>query len=305
MLIVCPQCGFSREVSKDRLRGNSVIVHCPKCACRFRFSSSGLTEILPPKEQKKTDDIVKSSIHTPVPLNSPPQDEEEDIRVTATRAYAREAARFQNEQDQISGQNPWEEAPAPAGWLNALYQTILRVMFAPQIFFRQLKPDAALSRALIFYLVFCIGQIIIEKIWIQIFISFLSGHPVDDPQLKQLLALIAPDTNLVLSTFVKVGISVGELYCFSFLMCLAYRLVAPKKTSFPLVFQIMAYSSAPAILCIIPFIGSLAGFFWGLGCLAVGLKSALNLDWPKVCVGFLPVIILFALFFSSLMGKLG
>lgn len=305
MLIVCPQCGFSRDVSKDRLHGNSVIVHCPKCACRFRFSSSGLTEILSPKEEKRSNEADKSVARPPAASSAAAQDEDEDIRVIATRAYAREAARFQNEQDQISGQNPWEEAPSPAGWINALYQTILRVMFAPQFFFRALKPDAALSRALIFFLIFCIGQIIIEKIWIQVFISFLAGHPVDDPQMQQLLALIAPDTNLFLSIFVRVGISVGELYCFSFLMCLAYRLVAPKRASFPLVFQIMAYSSAPSILCIIPFIGSLAGFFWGLGCLAIGIKSALNLDWPKVCVGFLPIIILFAPFFSSLMGKLG
>ena len=51
----------------------------------------------------------------------------------------------------------------------------------------------------------------------------------------------------------------------------------------------MVYSSAPALLCVIPALGSLAGMVWGLACMAVGCRAALRLNWPQTLLGFVPV----------------
>lgn len=294
MRLTCPQCGFSREVGDDRLKSRSVIVTCPKCACRFRHAAAGFTEILPA---------------TPPPnATSGPEkpEEEEDIRVVATRAYQREANRFKDEDQQKSGgeANPWQEAPDQLGWFAAFSQTILRVMFSAPAFFKGLAPAAPLVRPLCFYLVLCVFQTLVERFWRHVFYALFSPTSMGDPQLEKILALLEPHANLALSLLLRTAIMVAELYIFSFLMSLAFRLVAPKRTTFPLIFQIMAYSSAPAILCVIPAIGSIVGLIWSLGCLAVGCKAALDTDWARVFFGFLPILLIFAPLLARSLGQL-
>lgn len=282
MEIVCPQCGFSRDVRADRVQGRSVIVTCPKCACRFRLSPDGLTEILP--RTQKT------------------QDEEEDIRVIASRAYEREARRFsqeaQGQPESPDLKNPWETAPGEQGWLHAFSQTILRVMLAAPEFFRRLPPQTGWARPFSFFLVVALFQTLVERLWGEFFLGMLGTDA--DPQMEKMLALIVPEDNLVLALLLRVAALIFQLYVFSFLMFLAYRLMAPKKATFSLLFQIYAYSSAPAILCVIPAIGTLAGAIWGIGCLAVGCKAALGLDWPRTFFGFLPLLLIFAPVLSQL-----
>lgn len=286
MKIICPQCGFNRDLPADRLPKTSAIATCPKCGCRFRFSrDSGAGGVLPQDNRRETADT------------------EEDIRLTASRAYAREAGRFKEAEIPARDAkilNPWDEAPGRDGWLSAFYQTVIRVMFSAPTFFKTLSPTALQNRALLFYLIICVFQTVMEKIWGELFYALLSPTAAGDPQLEKMLAMLSPDTNFALSLLLRCGLLVCQLYLFSFLVFLAYRLVAPQKGSFSLLFQIMAYSSAPSILCLVPALGSITGMIWGLGCLAVGCKAALGLDWPRTLAGFLPLIVLFALFISQI-----
>ncbi|MBD5557383.1 MAG: hypothetical protein HDQ92_02100 [Desulfovibrio sp.] len=229
-------------------------------------------------------------------------EEEEDIRETARRAYEREAARFAGPEAEADAAaapelqwdvNPWDAAPANGGWLQAFYQTVLRVMFAAPRFFAGLRPHARQLRPLGFYLVICVIQTVVERFWGSMIISALTPSAATDPQLERLLELLAPKSDLALSLLLRCGLLVLQLYVFAALMFLAYRLVARERTSFSLVFQVMAYSSAPALLCIVPALGSLAGMIWGLACLAVGCRAALRLNWPQTLFGFVPLILAF------------
>lgn len=229
-------------------------------------------------------------------------EEEEDIRETARRAYEREAARFSGpeaEADTAAAPerqwdvNPWDAAPANGGWLQAFYQTVLRVMFAAPRFFAGLRPHTRQLRPLGFYLVICVIQTVVERFWGSMIISALTPSAATDPQLERLLELLAPKSDLALSLLLRCGLLVLQLYVFAALMFLAYRLVARERTSFSLVFQVMAYSSAPALLCVVPALGSLAGMIWGLACLAVGCRAALRLNWPQTLFGFVPLILAF------------
>lgn len=335
MNIVCPQCGFSRRLPEDRLPGEVVIATCPQCACRFRFSvRDGVLTVLGPRGQEAAHDGGASGKrasppgHADLPpggvipgagepsrASAPeqpaqesgtgpraPAEEEEDIRETARRAYAREAARFSDTEDGAgSGQascrtwetNPWDAAPANGGWLQAFYQTVLRVMFAAPRFFAGLRPHARQLRPLGFYLVICVIQTVVERFWGSMIVSALTPSAATDPQLERLLTLLAPKSDLALSLLLRCGLLVLQLYVFAALMFLAYRIVARERTSFSLVFQVMAYSSAPALLCVVPALGSLAGMIWGLACLAVGCRAALRLNWAQTLFGFVPLVLVF------------
>ena len=135
MEIKCPKCGFARNVSREKLPSDRVVATCPKCACRFRINTQGSAR------------------------NRQNDEEEEDIRIVASRAYQREADKFAPGNESADTKtpsaqgSPWEQAPGQTGWVAAFYQTILRVMFNAPKFFRHLNPHASINRALLFYLV--------------------------------------------------------------------------------------------------------------------------------------------------------
>lgn len=326
MNITCPRCGFSRELPADRLPVRAVIATCPRCACRFRFSvETGVLETLDAPTARASapgqdDPLPPGAI---VPGRSPepaasgtdaaaedggargaggasgqPEPEEESMRQTASRAYAREAARMEPEEQQDGERsieiNPWDAAPGHDGWLAAFYQTVMRVMFAAPRFFGALNAEAPPLRALGFYLIICVLQTVVERFWGSMLLAVMAPSMATDPQLEKALILLAPQTNLAMALLRRTAFLVLQLYVFSALIHLAYRLVAPNQTSFPLVFQIMAYSSAPALLCVIPGLGSLAGMIWGLACMAVGCRAALRLNWPQTLLGFVPVCLVTA-----------
>ncbi|MDE5831513.1 MAG: zinc-ribbon domain-containing protein [Desulfovibrio sp.] len=305
MKIECPQCGFHRDVNEDTFAGKeTVIATCPQCHFRFRVSAKNGTIGPAPATPKK-------------PAAPPqPQEEEEDIRLVAKRAYEREAERFApgRSSKPIKNDggisiaalvNPWEFAPGEAGWFSAFYQTVVRVMFSARLFFSMLPKDAPKQRAFVFYLIVAVIQCVMERVWSYVFYNYFSDKFMDDPQTAELLKLLEPDSNLLLDAVLRCGILVFQLYFFSLIMWLVYRLVAPAKSDFSLVFRIMAYSAAPSLLCVVPAIGSMAGLFWGLGCLAVGCKTAMELSWPKTLAGFAPLVLFFAPLLSGVSALLG
>lgn len=283
MKIICPECGFSRDVDEKKLPGNSVFATCPKCSCRFHLSIDGKTRTI--SETRSSDASA----------------DDEDMRVLASKAYQKEADRFKPEQSEMASQtaicaNPWERAPGENGWFSAFFQTVARVMFSAPSFFKNLSQQYSKPRVLFFYLLIIVFQTIVERLWGQFFLSVLAPGASGDPQLEKLLAMLSSDGNVLMGLILRCGLLIMQLYIFTFLLTLAYKILAPNKASFGLLFQIMVYSSAPSILCIVPILGSLAGLAWGIGCLVAGCRAALGLDWGRTLAGFLPVVFLIAPF---------
>lgn len=288
MLIVCPQCGFSRNVSENRLNGRYVTVTCPKCQCKFRLFSNGVMDILEDRHNAG--------------------DSEEDRRIVASRAYEREKRRWEEEKPEEPPKTSgvaWERAPNGVSWPDAFFRTVLGVMFSAQKFFPALNRNASLLRPLAFYMLICVFQIIVERIWMETLLEFFNSTALDDPQVKELLEKFAPQSGFFLFLLLRAGIYAFQLYIFSFLMELAFRLAAPGKSTFPLVFQIVAYSCAPYLLCVVPGLGNIAALVWSIGCIAIGCKTAMLLSWPQVFAGFLPALCLILPVFYSLAAGLG
>lgn len=304
--IICPQCGFSREVNPDQFEGKeTVIAICPKCACRFRVSpEKGVLGIVPPKGWKV---LPKAQLNKPQeePQEEPEkeQQEEEDIRQIAKRAYEQEAERFSREEKEepIRVVIPWEQ---PGGnRLEAFYQTVVGVMFAAPLFFQNLGTKCLKSKPFSFYMIVVLLQCIMEGVWGYAFYNFFGKDLNTDPQLQEMIAMLAPGENYLFDLVLRCGMLALKLYVFTLLMFFMFRLVAPGRGTFDLIFQIIAYSSAPAILCIVPVLGSIAGLFWSIGCLAVGLKSAMQLNWPQTLAGFIPLVLLYMPIISILVNK--
>ncbi len=270
MKIICPACGFNRDVPPERLPGDSVTATCPKCGEKFRV------------QVKKTE-------------------EEEDIRITASRAYQAEQKRFEKEAAQEeSMENPWDLAPWPQGWFAAFLQTIFRVMFSPSRFYNYLLPRVSFIRTLLFFSIIIIFQSVIDRLWGQFLLSGLTPEVLNDPQLEEMLNVFTSDDNFIMSILIRFGALIFQLYLFSFILYITYRAITPNRSGFELVFQVMAYSYAPLVLCVVPVLGSLIGMIWSLACLLCGLKIALRINWIKTLIGFSPLIILSLPVFSVL-----
>ena len=123
-----------------------------------------------------------------------------------------------------------------------------------------------------------------------------------DPQLQKFSELLASQNDMFLSFLMRAGILIIQLYIFSWLMYLVYRLFARENVTYSLVFQIMSYSSAPTVLGIVPVLGPIAGAIWSMWCLLVGCKSAIGLNWPQTILGLVPVFFVIAPFFAQILA---
>jgi hypothetical protein len=219
----------------------------------------------------------------------------EDAGRNAARDRKREGREAEAGFDQEAGEdNPWRRAPEPDGWPAAFYHTCMRVMFGSQRFFAALRPGEAQTRALIFYLIISAVQVAVERVWSGVFLSLMAPSAASDPQLEKMLILLSPQMSLPMTVLLKLAVSVVQIYVLSALIQFTYGFVASKRQDFSLVFQVMAYASAPGLLCIVPLLGSVVGFIWSFACILVGCRAALRLSWPQTLMGLAPILLLLA-----------
>ena len=314
MEITCPDCQFTKHVPSDVLEKKAVIANCPKCGCRFRFIvESGQTEKLPPRKVED-DPLPKGAIVIPkqteaqllntdadnvpdtggeasIADDGQPEDAQVGKKAPHTQEYRTEQS-FLREFERQSSANPWDKAPGRIGWIASFCQTCLRIMFSAPRFFASLSPRATFYSPLVFYVIICVTELLVNTVWMTI----LRGAMADssDPQLTELLSMLAPQGNILLTIFLQTALSVFKLYVLSALFFCIFQLIIPKKNNFTLIYQVVAYSVAPSLLCIVPIAGSLAGILWSIACLAIGLRTALRVSWMQTVVAFLPIIFLFA-----------
>lgn len=338
MNIICPHCQFTQDVPADRLPavapGKSILATCPRCSCRFRlFPHEGTTQLLesrtapaatatPPRPDEAADENARAGQPASGEISGrdaprrQDAEEEEDPRLAASRAYAREAERGRRLRDasrrqdaedaeerapaadekdetQTPLRNPWEEAPDAVGYVEGFYQTVLRVMFGAPRFFAGLRDDAPPLRALLFFLVVGVIGVTALTLWGGVFRDMLAEVP--DPQLQSLATRLLPEGSALFYALQQLFLLVLQLYVVSGLIFLALRLGICRSATYARVFQVLAYSSAPMLLCVVPVLGSLAGFIWCLASIVIGCRATFRLSWAQTIAGCLPVILLLAL----------
>ncbi|MDR0239765.1 MAG: zinc-ribbon domain-containing protein [Deltaproteobacteria bacterium] len=298
--IICPACSFTREVDEGKLPPAAAIATCPRCKARFRFREPAAQPesaeypvpdddllppgaVIPPYGPNRLDEDLFSHPHgngaSSRPAAPPDAKDELESRRQAAEAYRR-AAELAPPPDELQAlSNPWEDPYE--GYPAAFYQTAVRVLFAAPRFFAGLVPQKQLGRVLAFYLIVGLIQIVAEQFWLAVFAKVLAPRAESDPQFAQLLSLLTRDMSLPLVLLARTAFISLELFITAILYHMMFRMVAPAKANFSLVFQVIAYAAAPALLGIIPVLGSLTGFIWSIACGVVGCRYALRISWRQ------------------------
>lgn len=310
MNITCPGCGFTREVDEAGLSPAAAVATCPRCKERFRFRSLPASA---PRNTDTDDDALPPGAVVPPGRRGPddeelfthprdtPRERDGDERRQAAEAYHR-AARLPlppDGADETELDNPWEN-PVD-GYLAAFYQTTVRVLFAAPRFFAGLRPQNRVLRPLMFYLLVGLVQILTERFWLAVFAGMVTPDANGDAQIGKLIELLSAEGSLPMVILVRVSFISLELLlvaCLSFMM---FRLVATDKANFSLIFQVIAYAAAPAVLGIVPLLGSFVGLFWSIACCLIGCRHALRVTWKQTLLALGP---LYALVFFTLLHAL-
>jgi len=327
MKITCPACSFTRDVDQGKLPSTASIATCPRCKERFRFREPAVADgdalqapsfsapesaerpasddgapppgtVIPPRKGALLDEDLFSHPRDQGTPRRPaaPSDtkDEQESRRQAAEAYRR-AAELPLYPDAPPLSNPWEDPQD--GYCAAFYQTAVRVLFAAPRFFAGLEPQKPLMRALAFYLIVGVIQIVAEQFWLAVFANVLAPRAESDPQFAHLLTLLSREMSLPLFVLARTAFISFELLIAAMLYHIMFRIVAPATADFSLVFQVIAYASAPALLGIIPVLGSLAGFIWGIACSVVGCRYALRITWRQTLLAIGPLYLLILVLF--------
>lgn len=328
MQIRCPECQLERKIDASSIPDTAVMATCPQCKAKFRFRTlDGAPVVAPqavatpvapvavatvtseevPKTSKAAEPAVspKTEAASATPENRPvapaarPVDLSGDTAAKTASASA-EGENSRRAESPLLSQNanadentadaewldvPWER-PERYGHLRGLYQTIVRVMFnAPRFFSTLGKCRGSIMRPLGFYVLLGLFQTLVKLVWFQ------SVAPsVTDPQVQELLS--STDMSVALTLLVAPAILAAQLFLYTALFFLMLRLVQPDQVVFATVLRVVAYSSAPMVVCAVPVLGPVVGLIWFAACCFMGCRFALNLQWHKVALALVPLYLI-------------
>lgn len=181
---------------------------------------------------------------------------------------------------------PWENE-AYSLW-GGLYHTILRVLFgAPRFFGVLSKATGPLTRPVLFYIILGMFQTVAKLLW------FHSVAPsITDPRVQELLSSAARGISVPMTLLLAPGLLALQLLLYSGLFYLMLRLVQPERAVYAVVLRVVAYSSAPMVLTLVPFLGPVAAPIWFAVCCFIGCKYALRLSWHQVALALVPLYLI-------------
>ncbi len=321
MKIVCPQCDYTREMAEDKMPSKALIATCPQCQHRFTVvrpepvtNSQTVTEQSAPPTNVTTEnasapkDTSAPKQEVPIPKYTPSgasyeAHAEEEKRKAAEAYEKQDAHNAAMDEDAFFAafavENPWEN-PQRLGYISSFFQTIIRVLFEAPRFFAGLKPASSLMPLLAFYCLVGLMQIVIERFWGGVLANLLAPMVEGDALMQPLVEMLRVQVPLMTALFYGTTISIVELIITSGFCYMLFRLIVPQKADFTIVLQVVAYAAAPALLCIVPMLGSVVGFVWGVITMAVGCRYAMRLSWGQALMGVLPLYCLLVPFLLQL-----
>ncbi len=316
MKITCPQCEFSREVAKEKMPSGSFMATCPQCQHRFKIANntnslhSSTAPVDNTHEPKHSDSFPqqKTTNSTSQQASSSAASQQERKDEHKANPLQQQAQQTQKPQEHASEQaentaqeydpslafaleNPWD-SPEKYGYFSAFYQAVMRILFSAPRFFFGLTAQSPMHRAFLFYCIISILQITFERFWGGVISESLTPLAANDPNLQVLLTFLNPKGSYLLIILLGTAFSIIELIFSTAIFTLLFSFIARDKGSYALFFQIVAYSSAPMLLCVVPLIGSAVGFVWGIATTLIGCRYALRLDWPRTLLGVLPIYLI-------------
>ena len=230
----------------------------------------------------------------PVPLNEEnlthkKQKEENPLLEPEFQNYGRnekKAERYVMMTDDV----PWEH-PERYGFFRSFFRTIVRVMFSGKEFFSTVHSQVSSLRPASFYAIIGLIQALIGYLSSPGMMNFIKNANID-PQQQVLMENLFSNQSLTMLIITTPFIMILQLLIYASFVYLAIRITNTEKADFPLTLRIIAYASAPMILCIVPYLGGLIGLIWFIYNIFIGVKYALRLTWQRTFLALAPIFIL-------------
>jgi hypothetical protein len=174
------------------------------------------------------------------------------------------------EHEEEESQVPWENQEEFGGWFKALLTTIYFVMLRGPSFYANIgRLGAPLSQCYLFFLIMGYLAIISSVLWAEIAMLIVQDAAplVDNLLTLPILLVVAPLALGLMQLFVT--------GC----MRLQLKILAPDRADFVTSYRITAYSVAPFVMCLVPFVGPTIAAVWFAFALTTGCRYAIGLSW--------------------------
>ena len=178
---------------------------------------------------------------------------------------------------------PWENAAAH-GRFKAFLSTIYLVMFRAPSLFSQFTPYGSLAPGYVFFLIMGFFAILTSLLWGKVVAAILPEQ-----------AIVLSNQISIPSLLVIIPLALGLMLLFvAGAIRVQLNFLSPGRADFVMAYKIAAYSMAPFILSIVPFVGPTIGVVWFVFCLMLGCRHAFRLSWGlSVFIPLLPSSLLF------------
>lgn len=245
----------------------------------------------PENEQKQNTAEKTSSAEDPVPLNeeniTPKTSKDENpLQEPKFQTYAeKQAEQYVMMTDDV----PWEH-PERHGFFRSFFRTIARVMLSGKEFFSTIHSQASSLRPASFYAIIGLVQALVGYLSSPSMMNFIKNADID-PQKQLLVENLMSGQSLTMLIITTPFVMILQLLIYTAFVYLAIRITNPEKADFPLTLRIIAYASAPMILCIVPYLGGFIGLVWFIYNIFIGVRYALRLTWQRTFLALAPIFI--------------
>ncbi len=186
---------------------------------------------------------------------------------------------------------PALESEKDENWIEAFLKTIHQMAFHPSLFFKAVGEGRAIKRPLIFSLVVFYIMVMATAAYQLGFQFFSSAAPAD--AIAGMLGL--PLGIIFFVIFLVIGVpalclSTNLIKAGMYHICLA--ILGAASRDFTATFRVVCYSSGIQVLQVVPVLGSIAGYVWGIVLDVIGLREAHGTTTGKSLLAvFLPMLL--------------
>lgn len=336
MKILCPDCGYTREVPDEKLPPKAAMATCPKCGTRFRFRdipeepvqtgpapeehAAAVTEpahAAPPRAIREEASPEEPAAPTSSPaepepvrydLTEPEDLEEAGPSPKGDDIWSRlESFDAQEDRGGMSGPEtaeemqsvPWENLEQH-GFFRGFLLTARGVMRHPVSFFSSMPVGSGYGKPLVFYLLIAELQAVAQFIWQMAGVLPMMNEGQDGAMLGMGLLGFGSALTLVMYPVMLTLM----LFFIVGINHICLTLMKASRKGFEGTFRAVTYGSAPMLLCVFPIVGPLVGALWSMVTTFFGYRQIHGTTTMRVVLAMLlPVLILTAISLLMVTGS--
>lgn len=187
----------------------------------------------------------------------------------------------------VSAGIPWEDTSGELSFLQRLTETWSESVFHPERFFRHMPAAGNAIKALLYALIFIVMGQSFQIFWQR---SLLQNIEPENEFMQALVERVL-ETSLEAQLIMTPLIGLLTVFLATLIYHICLVLVGAARHGLQATFRVIAYSNGTMLFYVIPFLGQILGFVWGLVLMVIGFREAHSTTTGKALLAvFLPVI---------------